>query len=159
KKREEEHHRESGRLTRRLEGLPEVRSEDVSAAEASLATAESERDGLDRALEEVGRSLPAAEQWEALLAERQLLSQARTAQQETRARAAEIRAGMSELIALEPLLRPLREAAHARQELAAATRAATSQEPRLEALRAAEAEAEAAEVAARTREEQVRENE
>jgi exonuclease SbcC len=128
KKRGDEHRKEAARLQQRLGALREIQKGDIDAAAAALDATEKARDALDHEMEQLCELLPAAGRWEQLLAEQADVSLRKASDQEILAQAAEIRARNAELVALAPILEPLRDAGNARLALVGANAAAAAEE-------------------------------
>ncbi len=159
KEKEDDHRREVEHLGRQLQSLRDLGAEDVVLAATALTAATEDRERLNGVVEELSGLLKPAEERERLLVEEVQWTGLRVKQQEILSRAAEIRAGMGELVVLEPVLRPLREAAAVLAGLVQAESDAADREQKVTALRVLEEAAEQAEQAARLREEEVQQRE
>jgi DNA repair exonuclease SbcCD ATPase subunit len=147
----DDHRREAARLQQRLGALGAVDAAEVEAAAAALGATEEARRALEREVEDLCELLPAATRHEQLLQEQAEVALRKKAERAILARAEEIRAGAAALLALEPILEPLREADRAREALAAASDAAATEEAGAAAAEAEEQAAVAGDTSARER--------
>lgn len=157
KRHEDDHHRDAVNLERRLNGMADVKEEDVAAAMEALSLAEEERRACEREADDLNRLVPLAKQREALIDRRDTLTRRLGEERELLAQAPEIRAKVAELDRLEPILPDLRDVTRDRQALTKVIAKARHEEA---AANAAEAEAHAAEskmAAARSKQEELQE--